>query len=402
MQLMKPTQSSVFLTALFLLFILPLSAGATTLVNINTADLATLETLPGVGASIAQSIIDNRPYVSTSEVSKASGIGDPGSSSYEKIINLITIDGQTQTQNTQQTQTSTTSDSQTQTQTQPQPQASGSLPPQVTAEISLEGAAIAGGGATFGGAAFDADGDVILSGVRYMWNFGDGATADGQRVQHTYAYPGTYDAVLTVAYNYSSAQAQLTVTTTQPAVTLTVETDGSLTVVNKSSDDLDIGGWTLTDGAHTFMIPADTTVLAGGGVRFAPGITGVVGGTSDVLLYPNGTRAASATPGADSPLHGQQIAPSKPVSQSQSSPVAGASVQQVSLAPAQIENTDEQPDLSAAAAQSPVSSALPLWLSIGGLLVLVILGGGAVWYLQTSQASPGAATSPEPEEFDIE
>jgi PKD domain len=326
--------------------------------------------------------------------------------------------GQTQTQAQDQSQEeSSSSNSQTQTQTQTAVSSGGSVPPPVSAQITLDGAAIAGGGAIFEGAAFDEGGDALGSGVRYLWNFGDGTTADGQEAQHTYVYPGKYVATLTVAYNYSSAEAELAVDVVQPAVSLTAEADGSLTILDGSADDLDIGGWSFTDGAHTFVIPADTMIMAGGGVRFAPGITGVVGGMSSALLYPNGTRAAGAQPSADSPLRGEQIAPAQiaseqPVSQTPSSPASagiGASVQQVAPAPTQqstspqIENTDEQPDLGAAVQSAPASNALPLWLSIVGLLVLVVLGGGAVWYVQAQQApARPAETSPAPDEFEIE
>lgn len=43
-------------------------------VNINTADLATLETLPGVGAATAQKIIDGRPYHSMADLEKVQGL----------------------------------------------------------------------------------------------------------------------------------------------------------------------------------------------------------------------------------------------------------------------------------------------------------------------------------------
>lgn len=393
MRLMTQIRNSLlFLTFLFLF--LPALAGAADLVNINTADVATLETLPGVGASIAQSIIDNRPYTSVDEVSKANGIGDPGSSSYEKIINLITVgDGQSQTQNTQtqtQDQVSTTSNSQTAV------TVGGEMPPFMTAQITLEDGAIVGGGTTFDGNAFDAGGNTLESGVSYLWNFGDGATADGARVQHTYAYPGRYVVELEAAYGDSNALVELTVVPTQPDIGLTLETDGSLTITNNGESDVDVGGWSLTDGAHTFVIPKDTIVLAGGGLRFAPSITGVVGSMSAALLYQNGTHVAGAEPSADSPLRGEQVvAPEKPVSQTPSLP------------PAQTQNTDEQPDLSSAAAQSvPVESdPLPLWLSLGGLLMVLLLGAGGVWYAQMYQktAAPNAAeTSPSAEEFEIE
>ncbi|WP_415830853.1 ComEA family DNA-binding protein, partial [Janibacter anophelis] len=50
------------------------------LVNLNTADLATLETLPGVGPVLAQRIIDWRTehggFTSVEELGEVSGVGD--------------------------------------------------------------------------------------------------------------------------------------------------------------------------------------------------------------------------------------------------------------------------------------------------------------------------------------
>src|SRR5262245_7518246 len=43
-------------------------------VNVNTADLATLETLPGIGPATAQKIIDGRPYKSVTDLEKVPGL----------------------------------------------------------------------------------------------------------------------------------------------------------------------------------------------------------------------------------------------------------------------------------------------------------------------------------------
>jgi competence protein ComEA len=62
-------------------------------VNINTADLATLDTLPGIGPVIAQRIIDyrqaNGPFDRIEGVMDVPGIGE---STFEKIRDLITTD----------------------------------------------------------------------------------------------------------------------------------------------------------------------------------------------------------------------------------------------------------------------------------------------------------------------
>jgi competence protein ComEA len=66
----------------------PLAGGK---VNLNTADLVVLETLPGIGPTMAQRILDYRqahgPFESIETVMEVSGIGP---ATFEKIRDLIT------------------------------------------------------------------------------------------------------------------------------------------------------------------------------------------------------------------------------------------------------------------------------------------------------------------------
>lgn len=61
-------------------------------ININTASLEELDTLPGIGPSIAQRIIDHRtthgPFRSREDLQKVSGIGEKR---YEQLKDLISV-----------------------------------------------------------------------------------------------------------------------------------------------------------------------------------------------------------------------------------------------------------------------------------------------------------------------
>lgn len=65
-----------------------LAAGA--LVDINTADQKTLESLPGVGPATAKEIVKGRPYKSVDDLANVKGFGK---SKLEKIKPLVTVGG---------------------------------------------------------------------------------------------------------------------------------------------------------------------------------------------------------------------------------------------------------------------------------------------------------------------
>jgi competence protein ComEA len=64
----------------------------TELININTASVAELDTLPGIGPTLAQRIIDyreqNGPFISIEDIIDVPGIG---AGNFERFKDMITV-----------------------------------------------------------------------------------------------------------------------------------------------------------------------------------------------------------------------------------------------------------------------------------------------------------------------
>lgn len=63
-------------------------SGAASLININTASVAELDSLPGIGKVTAEKIIDNRPYGSASELAEKKVLS---TSVYEKVKEKVSV-----------------------------------------------------------------------------------------------------------------------------------------------------------------------------------------------------------------------------------------------------------------------------------------------------------------------
>lgn len=342
-----------------------------------------------MGPATAQSIIGNRPYTAIEQVSRASGIGEPGSKSYEDIKHLITVGDTPPAEQLLATST--------------EPQATsvsvsaGNAPPPITVHLRIPDSVVVGAGSYFEAEAYGTKGEALTQGVRYLWSFGDGGSAEGKRVFHAYAYPGRHVVQVTAAYYYSSGSARATLEALAGALSATAETDGSLLLFNRSDRDIDIGGWSFVQAGQRFLVPEGTYVLAGEGVRFAPGILGFFAQVGAAVHYPNGVAALSAAPAGDSPLRGQRVAAPRPVA----APLSERPVLVDPGAPAL--PADEPSAIEASQLQSAVGAtdgSLAFWVSLLAGVGVVGVGAGSAYVLQKSRREP--ETSPEEEEFEIE
>jgi len=57
-------------------------------VNLNTATLDELDTLPGVGPATAQRIVEGRPYGAIDDLMRVKGIGQ---ATFDKLKDLVTV-----------------------------------------------------------------------------------------------------------------------------------------------------------------------------------------------------------------------------------------------------------------------------------------------------------------------
>lgn len=297
------------------LFLFFAAAPAYALVNINTASVDELDTLPHVGTTTAQYILDGRPYTSVQEISKVKGIGEPGSKTYEDIIGLITVSdgaaynesagGSESNAGTAGESENTDSDSEEahpETDTGGSSASSGTLGTAIIPDLNALFLDIGGSTRTvFVGA--DSVFEARLSGwrgaplthARITWSFGNGARTSGYAVRYRFPFPGSYAVVADVVYGDRRTSARSIVSAIPSPVAITAVTDEYIALKNEGKSEVDIGGWFLFSAGEQFLFPEHTVILPGASVMVPHAYSGLSAASPDTvaLQFPNGTVAAS-------------------------------------------------------------------------------------------------------------
>ncbi|MEX0933949.1 MAG: lamin tail domain-containing protein [Candidatus Paceibacterota bacterium] len=232
-----------------------------------------------------------------------------------------------------------------------------------------------------------------LQGARYIWNFGDGTNREGEKVFHTFRYPGDYVVVLSVASGKYTASDRMIIRALPAEVTIASvgdKEDFYIELHNTSSYDLDISGWILQSEREYFILPANTILLANKKIIFSQEVTSLTHPSylkNIVLLYSNSI--VTYRYGEDSapymPPENVALAPLK--SNPQVDKVSLPSEEEVSESGEEEERGENQTaSLSTALSEYPSKaggSSLFLWL--GATLALVFLGVFGVFALRSTR-----------------
>ncbi|MEQ1500095.1 MAG: PKD domain-containing protein [Parcubacteria group bacterium] len=137
--------------------------------------------------------------------------------------------------------------------------------------------------------------NVGVQSISYEWSFGDGATALGQVVSHAYAFPGEYVVVLNARSSDKQAVSRTSVKVVEPQLVLSRVELGT-EVTNKSSSEVNLGGWSFVSKNKTFVFPKDTILLSNKSIVFSDSTTGFDSSTQIKILNPLGKLFGSVDP----------------------------------------------------------------------------------------------------------
>ncbi len=252
---------------LLALFSLALARPAySALININTAPPAELETLEGIGPSYADRIVDYRetvgPFDSKIEIMNVSGIGE---ATYLKIKDFITVGSSDSSAAAKEIEDSEISKAEHSDSQEEDPDFYSFN------DLSIGRDRIGSTGSPMEFKVESGAGDGRKS--DFYWNFGDGSTATGKEVTHTYKYPGQYVVVLDVSVSGREKSTRIDVQVTEPKIIISSASADRIEIKNLSDKEVNLFGRALISGEDIFIIPKDTILKPEAEIYFSSEVT---------------------------------------------------------------------------------------------------------------------------------
>jgi hypothetical protein len=165
--------------------------------------------------------------------------------------------------------------------------------PQIYANAGLDKTAVAGADVYFSGQALGLQKEP-LENARYLWNFGDGAIAEGQNTKHVYKYPGEYIAVLDVSSGKYSVSDRSIAKIIPNQLEIIEVNQNYIKLHNGSNVELDISSWFLRTENSLFKFPANTFIKTNRDLMIDSSISGFKAENQKAeILYPNSSVAFS-------------------------------------------------------------------------------------------------------------
>ncbi len=287
MSLVSVQRFSIFTFVLLLFFVATPIITYAAVIDINTANVSTLKTLPGIGSSKATAIIQYRTqnglFTHIADIQNVSGIGP---STFANIKPFITIGSASKSTNTAHSNSTVASTSPSSGSAVPSISEMMRPPLDTSFSVSVQGktTGLVEVPITFSAVA-KTGGNAVPA--RYMWSFGDGSMNTGNPVRKIYHYKGTY--LVSVISNDISAQAEdeFTIVIGKALVQITAITGDGVTLSNNSNTEVDISNWKLTSGSSWFRFPRGTHLLAKASVLFPMSITNLPVSFNTTLTYPD-------------------------------------------------------------------------------------------------------------------
>lgn len=187
------------------------------------------------------------------------------------------------------------------TQSSPADSSAASTEPEkrITVEAGADKTVVVGAGSVFSASAFGTKGEPLTA-ARYVWNFGNGASKEGQSILFAYTIPGTYVVTVDASSGGLSATDRMLVSAVPADVVVARASPQFIELENRSAHELDVGLWQVGVGHNVFVLPARTIVLPQKSIALASETTGLTpqSAAEVALYYPNGVRALAASPEA--------------------------------------------------------------------------------------------------------
>jgi len=261
---------------------------ATDKVNINTANATELDTIPEVGPATATKIITYRetigPFIVIEDIMKVSGIKE---ATFAKLKDYITVGDNSADNLNEEISTTTASTTDSSVVSDGSNENSSNTSSNIVSvhyyqenlsdyneslnifEVSAgrERLAYVGSPISFE-IKYKSSSDLKNKVPNGTWSFGDGTSLVGNKVIHTYKYPGEYNVVLNANLSELNSIARTKVKILKPSLSFSILSDMAIEIFNHGTSEINLYGFKIMSSGQTYTFPLDTIISANKSVIF--------------------------------------------------------------------------------------------------------------------------------------